>query len=91
MPPSLYREISKAFLFNKNIQYMGGFSLVEVIRREGESDYQLARRFKKKVIRSGILSSVRNKRWFISKSERRRMEKKKAIRRIRKKQRRNKY
>jgi small subunit ribosomal protein S21 len=41
----------------------------------------LLRRFRKKIIKSGILSTIRNKRWFISKSEQRRMEKKKAIRR----------
>jgi small subunit ribosomal protein S21 len=40
------------------------------------------KRFRKKVVKSGILSTVRRKRWFISKSELRRVEKKKAIRRI---------
>jgi len=44
------------------------------------------RRFRKKVIKSGILSTVRKKRWFVSKSELRRVEKKKAIRRIRRRQ-----
>jgi small subunit ribosomal protein S21 len=42
----------------------------------------LLKRFRKKVVKSGVLSTVRNKRWFVSKSETRRMEKKKAIRRI---------
>lgn len=49
--------------------------------RSNESQDNLLRRFRKKVIKSGILSTIRNKRWFISKSEQRRMEKKKAIRR----------
>jgi small subunit ribosomal protein S21 len=49
--------------------------------RNNESQDNLLRRFRKKVIKSGILSTIRNKRWFISKSEQRRMEKKKAIRR----------
>ena len=40
------------------------------------------RRFRKKVVKSGVLSTVRRKRWFISKSELRRIEKKKAIRRL---------
>jgi len=44
------------------------------------------RRFRKKVVRSGILSTVRKKRWFISKSEERRMEDKKNARRMRRRQ-----
>jgi small subunit ribosomal protein S21 len=42
----------------------------------------LLKRFRKKVVKSGVLSTIRNKRWFVSKSEQRRMEKKKAIRRL---------
>jgi small subunit ribosomal protein S21 len=42
----------------------------------------LLKRFRKKIVKSGILSTVRRKRWFVSKSEQLRMEKKKAIRRI---------
>ena len=48
----------------------------------GEVQDSLLKRFRKKVVKSGILSTVRRKRWFVSKSEQRRMEKKKAIRRI---------
>ena len=44
------------------------------------------RRFRKKIVRSGILSTVRKKRWFISKSEERRMEAKKSARRMKRKQ-----
>jgi small subunit ribosomal protein S21 len=47
----------------------------------------LLKRFRKKVAKSGILSTVRRKRWFVSKSELRRIQKKKAIRRIRRKER----
>jgi small subunit ribosomal protein S21 len=50
--------------------------------RNGESQDSLLKRFRKKIVRSGILSTIRNKRWFVSKSEQRRMDKKKAIRRI---------
>jgi small subunit ribosomal protein S21 len=39
------------------------------------------------VTNSGVLSTVRRKRWHISKSELRRIEKKKAIRRSRRRQR----
>jgi small subunit ribosomal protein S21 len=50
--------------------------------RSGESQDSLLKRFRKKVVKSGVLGTIRNKRWFISKSEQRRMEKKKAIRRL---------
>ena len=53
-----------------------------VVLRPNESQDGLLKRFRKKVVKSGILSTVRRKRWFISKSELRRVEKKKAIRRI---------
>jgi small subunit ribosomal protein S21 len=44
----------------------------------------LLQRFRKKVTRSGLMSEVRKRRWFVSRSEQRRMDEKKAIRRIRK-------
>ena len=56
--------------------------MATVTLRSNESQEQLLRRFRKKVIKSGILSTVRRKRWFISKSELRRINKKKAIRRM---------
>jgi len=40
----------------------------------------LLKRFRKKVARSKVLSTVRKKRWFISTSEERRIAKQKAIR-----------
>lgn len=51
--------------------------------RPNESTDQLLRRFRKKVAKSGVLSTVRRKRWFVSKSELRRIAKKKAARRMR--------
>ena len=57
-----------------------------VFIRPNESQDQLLKRFRKKVVKSGVLSTVRRKRWFISKSEMRRVEKKKAIRRIKRRQ-----
>ena len=54
--------------------------------RSGESQSQLLRRFRKKVVKSGVLSTVRRKRWFVSRNEQRRMEKKKAARRLKRKQ-----
>jgi len=56
--------------------------LASVDLRNGESQDSLLKRFRKKIVKSGILSTIRDKRWFVSKSETRRMEKKKAIRRI---------
>jgi small subunit ribosomal protein S21 len=57
-------------------------TLTVVMLRNNESQDQLLKRFRKKVVKSGVLSTVRRKRWYVSKSEQRRMEKKKAIRRI---------
>jgi small subunit ribosomal protein S21 len=60
--------------------------MTSVILRPNESQDQLLKRFRKKVVKSGVLSTVRRKRWFISKSELRRVEKKKAIRRMKRRQ-----
>jgi small subunit ribosomal protein S21 len=57
--------------------------MAQVVLRPNESQDQLLKRFRKKVAKSGILSTVRRKRWFVSKSELRRIQKKKAIRRFR--------
>ncbi len=54
--------------------------------RPNESQEQLLKRFRKKVAKSGILSTVRRKRWFVSKSELRRIQKKKSMRRIKRRQ-----
>ena len=59
--------------------------MASVNLRNGESQDSLLKRFRKKVVKSQVLSTVRRKRWFVSKSEQRRMEKKKAIRRGRRK------
>ncbi len=60
--------------------------LTKVVLRPNESQDQLLRRFRKKVIKSGVLSTIRKKRWFSSKSETRRAEKKKAVRRMKRHQ-----
>ncbi len=54
-----------------------------VYLRPGESQEDLLRRFRKQVSRSGILKAVRKKRWYVSKSEQRRMAKARAIRKAR--------
>jgi small subunit ribosomal protein S21 len=60
--------------------------MTTVVLRPNESQDALLRRFRKKVVRSGVLSTVRKKRWFISKSEERRMEAKKSARRMKRRQ-----
>ncbi|MFZ5809356.1 MAG: 30S ribosomal protein S21 [Chloroflexota bacterium] len=54
--------------------------------RPNESQDSLMKRFRKKVAKSGVLSTVRRKRWFVSKSELRRIQKKKAVRRFKRRQ-----
>ncbi|MEJ2147886.1 MAG: 30S ribosomal protein S21 [Chloroflexota bacterium] len=61
-------------------------NLPSVTLRPDESQEQLLKRFRKQVAKSRILSDVRRKRWYISKSELRRIQKKKAIRRARRRQ-----
>ena len=65
-----------------NVEHMAHVTL-----KPNESQESLLRRFRKRVTNSGVLSTVRRKRWHISKSELRRIEKKKAIRRSRRRQR----
>ena len=60
--------------------------MASVTLRSNEGQDSLLKRFRKKVVKSGVLSTVRRKRWFVSKSEQRRMEKKKSIRRIKRRQ-----
>jgi small subunit ribosomal protein S21 len=54
--------------------------------RSNESQDMLLKRFRKKVVKSGILTTVRKKRWFVSKSEQRRVERKKSMRRMKRRQ-----
>ena len=60
--------------------------MANVALRPNESQDQLLKRFRKAVTKEGTLTILRRKRWFISKSEQRRIAKKKAIRRIRQRQ-----
>jgi small subunit ribosomal protein S21 len=54
--------------------------------RPGESQENLLRRFRKQVSKARILSTVKRKRFFVSKSEKRRIAKRKAIRRHRRRE-----
>jgi len=66
----------------------GGFVLPKVVLRDGESQQKLLGRFRKVVTRSGLMSEVRKRRWFVSKNEQRRIDEKKSIRRLKKRARR---
>lgn len=53
--------------------------------RPGESQDSLLKRFRKEIIKARVLSTYRKKRWFVSKSEQRRLAKQRAIRKARRK------
>jgi len=54
--------------------------------KPGESQESLLKRFRKEVMKGGVLSTYRRKRWYVSKSEERRRRRAKAIRKARRKQ-----
>lgn len=58
--------------------------MTRVVLRSGESPESLLRRFRKKVTKDRILSDAKRKRYFVSKSEQRRVALRKARRRERK-------
>ena len=70
----------------QNYNNKGVNTLPKVMLRSDESQEQLLRRFSREVIKSRLLTDVRRKRWFVSKSELNRIAKKKAARRTRKTQ-----
>jgi small subunit ribosomal protein S21 len=58
--------------------------MTRVVLRSGESPESLLKRFRKKVTKDRILSEAKKKRFFVSKSEERRVALRKAKRRERK-------
>ncbi|HUW94302.1 MAG TPA: 30S ribosomal protein S21 [Anaerolineae bacterium] len=58
---------------------------LSVRSRSGESQEDMLKRFRKEVSKAGILKALRKKRWFVSRSEKRRIAKAKAIRKLRRK------
>jgi len=58
--------------------------LTKVMHRSGESFESLLKRFRKRVIKDRVLSEAKKRRYFVSKSEQRRIALRKAIRRERK-------
>jgi small subunit ribosomal protein S21 len=63
--------------------------MANVVLRSGESQQDLLRRFRRKVNRAGVLRDAKRKRFFVSKSEKRRIAKRKAVRRARRRDRRH--
>jgi len=59
---------------------------VKVELKPGESQQSLLKWFHKRVVRDRILSAVRRKRYFVPKSEQRRIARRKAARRERQRQ-----
>jgi small subunit ribosomal protein S21 len=59
---------------------------IRVERKSDETEEQLLRRFRKKVAHSRMMSELRRRRWHVSKSEVRRIQKKKVIRRSKRRQ-----
>jgi len=62
--------------------------VTRVVLKPGESQESLLKRFRKRVSKNRILSDVKKKRFFVSKSEQRRRARLKAIRKERRRQRR---
>ena len=58
--------------------------MTKVVLQPGESPESLLKRFRKRVTRDRILSDAKKKRWFVSRSEERRIALRKAKRRERK-------
>ena len=58
---------------------------MSVTLRPGESPESLLKRFRKEVVKGRILSTYRKKRWYVSKSEQRRLAKQRAARKARRK------
>ena len=58
---------------------------MSVSLRPGESQESLLKRFRKEVVKGRVLSTYRKKRWYISKSEQRRLAKQRAVRKARRK------
>lgn len=58
--------------------------MTRVVLRSGESPESLLKRFRKRVTKDRILSDAKRKRYFVSKSEQRRVALRKAKRRERK-------
>ena len=82
-PAFYYNKARLNDRFKQIVYTGGGEKMTSVVLRPNESQDQLLKRFRKKVVKSGVLSTVRRKRWFVSQSETDRVERKKTLRRLR--------
>jgi len=73
-------DLGRLFFARKEVDVLATVTL-----RDGESQEALLKRFRKEVMKERILSEARRKRWYISPSEMRRIQKQRAIRRARRK------
>jgi small subunit ribosomal protein S21 len=60
-----------------------------VVSRPGESAESLIKRFRKRVTKDRIMSEVKKRRYFVTKGEQKRIEKRKGIRKARQRRRKN--
>jgi len=86
-----WRSVQAGFFCPGQVQQSSGRREVRVLAtvtlKDGESQESLLKRFRKEVMQERILSEARRKRWYISPSEMRRIQKQRAIRRARRRQR----
>ena len=76
----LYAVVRQSAACGVITEMEGGEKFMSVDLRPGESQDSLLKRFRKAVAEARILPIVRQKRWFTSKSEVRRIKRQKAIR-----------
>jgi small subunit ribosomal protein S21 len=76
----LYVVMRRLCRVRRYYEMEGGDRIMSVDLRPGESQDSLLKRFRKAVAEARILPIVRQKRWFTSKSEVRRIKRQKAIR-----------
>ncbi len=60
--------------------------MAQVTSRPNEAIDSLLKRFSRKVLEGGILRDCREHRWFVSKGEQDRMNKKRSIRRLKRRE-----
>lgn len=73
-------DLGVAYTLWRVVQLREEVNLMSVELRAGESQESILKRFRKAVAEARILPIVRQKRWFTSKSEVKRIKRQKAIR-----------
>ncbi len=60
---------------------------MQIVARDGESIEELLSRFKRGMVRSGILKDLKKHRFFVGPGEQKRMKEKEAVRKLKRRQR----